>query len=28
MSHLMRKYLNDDEYHEFFLKDEGHKHHD
>jgi hypothetical protein len=27
MSHLMRKYLNDDEYHEFFLKDEGHKHH-
>ena len=27
MSHLMRKYLADDEYHEFFLKDEGHKHH-
>jgi len=25
MSHLMRKHFNDDEYHELFLKDPGHK---
>jgi len=27
MSHLMRKYMTDDEYHGLFLKDEGHKRH-
>jgi hypothetical protein len=24
MSHLMRKYLSDEEYHHYFLKDSGH----
>jgi hypothetical protein len=27
MTQLMRKHLNDDEYHTYFLKDEGHSHH-
>lgn len=27
LSNLMRKHLNDEEYHEHFLKDEGHTHH-
>jgi hypothetical protein len=26
MSHLMRKHLNENEYHELFLKDHGHEH--
>jgi hypothetical protein len=26
LSDLMRKHLNDEEYHEFFLKDPGHSH--
>jgi hypothetical protein len=27
LSHLMRKHLNDGEYHEYFLKDDGHHTH-